>query len=633
MIRIFFLSQSSPILELFPFDKITWKSYICTVVTVMAKQCWSQTVLESGSWGHSVLQTPALVDDLPDLENVVLESDARRVSPADTPRKRLVPSKKRKASDEGRKDGKGRGKKTRKGLALRHFTFFDSLLAAALYFCNEIIVKRLPRGHCDNPNDVCNLLSVAGIVDMVMPKRDYFDEFPYDDLLISKLSSYNGQNSDTSDVDPTQHNKMGIPSLSIFHFNHLVSFDKARSLSFLDTRSDLVKMLDYSWQGTPVNSVFPDGEDVNAYFYEYFHPDLSTNTWTPSLTAHDNLFRPWTYQGQRILRKLFNFKVQFASFPAQFPSLPILNVEELSCLIMATQAKLYGYSDCFGRLFILLKAGKQLALQTIQQNPIIYLWRQQTWAPSCKDLNDPRPPPPPPRQTLSYTDLTRLFVFRVREALIPFDRFTTKGKLLAYITLKRLLGFKCSNFRLFCFLLGFEITSCTIFQIEGINNKEGLCMSIGAMCAFCRNCVEIVNSRMKSNNKLTTRVNFSCVGRLPDVLHVMLKPVSGIVDFHKEDIVMQDLCSGSPDPEVLNCLFEDCPDDIRVVMSTQEFRSKRPRPHLSESIKYRSMTDTETHKRFMSLWAYKYPPASCGGMCVLLFFFLFCFVLFFFKLR
>ena len=61
MIRIFFLSQSSPILELFPFDKITLKSYICTVVTVIAKQCWSQTVLELGSWGHSVLQTPALV--------------------------------------------------------------------------------------------------------------------------------------------------------------------------------------------------------------------------------------------------------------------------------------------------------------------------------------------------------------------------------------------------------------------------------------------------------------------------------------------------------------------------------------------------------------------------------------------
>ena len=61
MIRIFFLSQSSPILELIPFDKITLKSYICTVVTVMAKQCWSQTVLESGSWGHSVLQTQALV--------------------------------------------------------------------------------------------------------------------------------------------------------------------------------------------------------------------------------------------------------------------------------------------------------------------------------------------------------------------------------------------------------------------------------------------------------------------------------------------------------------------------------------------------------------------------------------------
>ena len=58
----FFLSQLSPILELFPFDKITLKSHIyCTVVTIMGKQCWSQAVLESGSWGHSVLQTPALV--------------------------------------------------------------------------------------------------------------------------------------------------------------------------------------------------------------------------------------------------------------------------------------------------------------------------------------------------------------------------------------------------------------------------------------------------------------------------------------------------------------------------------------------------------------------------------------------
>ena len=27
----------------------------------MGKQCWSQAVLESGSWGHSALQTPALV--------------------------------------------------------------------------------------------------------------------------------------------------------------------------------------------------------------------------------------------------------------------------------------------------------------------------------------------------------------------------------------------------------------------------------------------------------------------------------------------------------------------------------------------------------------------------------------------
>ena len=36
-------------------------SYICTVVTIMGKQCWSQAVLESRSWGHSILQTPALV--------------------------------------------------------------------------------------------------------------------------------------------------------------------------------------------------------------------------------------------------------------------------------------------------------------------------------------------------------------------------------------------------------------------------------------------------------------------------------------------------------------------------------------------------------------------------------------------
>ena len=62
---IFFLSKLSPILELFPFDKITLKSHICIVVTVMDKQCWSQAVLESGSWGHSVLQTPALVFHIP----------------------------------------------------------------------------------------------------------------------------------------------------------------------------------------------------------------------------------------------------------------------------------------------------------------------------------------------------------------------------------------------------------------------------------------------------------------------------------------------------------------------------------------------------------------------------------------
>ena len=34
----------------------------------MGKQCWSQAVLESGSWGHSVLQTPALVDLVTDFE-------------------------------------------------------------------------------------------------------------------------------------------------------------------------------------------------------------------------------------------------------------------------------------------------------------------------------------------------------------------------------------------------------------------------------------------------------------------------------------------------------------------------------------------------------------------------------------
>ena len=50
--RIFFLSQLSPILELFPFDKITYL-YCC--------YRHGQAVLESGSWGHSVLQTPALV--------------------------------------------------------------------------------------------------------------------------------------------------------------------------------------------------------------------------------------------------------------------------------------------------------------------------------------------------------------------------------------------------------------------------------------------------------------------------------------------------------------------------------------------------------------------------------------------
>ena len=62
MTRIFFLSQLSPILELFPFDKITLKSHIFVLLLPSwASSVGSQAVLESGSWGHSVLQTPALV--------------------------------------------------------------------------------------------------------------------------------------------------------------------------------------------------------------------------------------------------------------------------------------------------------------------------------------------------------------------------------------------------------------------------------------------------------------------------------------------------------------------------------------------------------------------------------------------
>ena len=343
------------------------------------------------------------------------------------------------------------------------------------------------------------------------------------------------------------------------------------------------------------------GRVVIPFFYDCVHSDLSTHTWTPVLRANIDIFRSWTYTCQRVLRQLLKFDVQFASFPARFPSIPIFSDLEFDCLTAATQSKLYGFSDCFGKLFILLKAGRQLGLQSVQQNPIIYLWRQQTWAPSCKDLNVPPP--------LSYTDLIRVFVCRLRNALLPFDRFTEQGKLLVYITLKRLLGFECSNFRLFCIIFGFEITSCAIFELQGIaNNKEGLCLSIGAMCAFCRNCVEIVNARMKSNNKLTIRVNFSCVCRLPDVLHVMLKPFSGIVDYNRNYIEMVDLCSGSPDLKTLDCLFEFCSDNIRIVTPNLAFQTKLPTPHISEAIKYGSMANTETYKRFMSLWAYKYLP-------------------------
>ena len=40
----------------------------------MGKQCWSQAVLESGSWGHSVLQTPALVKSFLDKKCLVLRN-------------------------------------------------------------------------------------------------------------------------------------------------------------------------------------------------------------------------------------------------------------------------------------------------------------------------------------------------------------------------------------------------------------------------------------------------------------------------------------------------------------------------------------------------------------------------------
>ena len=119
----------------------------------------------------------SLFDDLPELEDVASGSDVRRVSLSNTPPKRLLVSKKRKASGEGHKD-KGKGKKTRKGSTLKNFTFFNSVVTAALYFFNEIIVKRLSKGHCDNRNYISTFLCVAGAV--VMPKWNDFDEYPYD---------------------------------------------------------------------------------------------------------------------------------------------------------------------------------------------------------------------------------------------------------------------------------------------------------------------------------------------------------------------------------------------------------------------------------------------------------------------
>ena len=63
MTRIFFLSQLSPILELFAFDKITLKSHIFVLLlpswasSVGVKQCYSQAV------GGIVFYKPALVSN------------------------------------------------------------------------------------------------------------------------------------------------------------------------------------------------------------------------------------------------------------------------------------------------------------------------------------------------------------------------------------------------------------------------------------------------------------------------------------------------------------------------------------------------------------------------------------------
>ena len=46
----------------------------------MAKQCWSQAVLESRSWGHSVLQTPALVKYI---DNINFDQMVDRIYPTE----------------------------------------------------------------------------------------------------------------------------------------------------------------------------------------------------------------------------------------------------------------------------------------------------------------------------------------------------------------------------------------------------------------------------------------------------------------------------------------------------------------------------------------------------------------------
>ena len=137
-------------------------------------------------------------------------------------------------------------------------------------------------------------------------------------------------------------------------------------------------------------------------------------------------------------------------------------------------------------------------------------------------------------------------------------------------------------------------------------------MSIYAMCAFCTNQTEIENSRMKINDKLSIRVNFSCACRMPDVLHVILKPVNGIDDFTKQDVRDTDLRTGSPLPDALTVFFKQKYDGDFCTLDELAIRrlgnSTSLSPQLAEMAKFRTMADTVMYQRFMSMWAYKYLP-------------------------